>query len=115
MAKTIPFPPALEDWLTTHTDPASIAEALSDNDAFVDHFQALYEARLADLTLEQNAASVAVLRTILDKLEGGFAITDAARDVGFVLGFEYCRRLLTGKDSRVLELVLAAMPRQGER
>jgi hypothetical protein len=88
---------ALDEWLTTHTDPASIAEALSDNDEFLDRYQVLYEERLASMTLEQHAARVAALRVVIDSIDGGYALVDSAREAGFICGFEYCRRLLTAK------------------
>jgi hypothetical protein len=95
--KTMPFPPALDAWLTTHTDLAQLAATLFDDETFMDAYQGLYEQALAALTLPKNAAGMAALRTVIDTVPGGFAIADAGQDAGFICGFEFCRRLLTAK------------------
>lgn len=85
----------LSKFLEANASPTQIANLLEEGFSELENpSYAAYEQAFR-MFLDQEP-KIALLHDTLAGLDDFGAITDAARSAGFVLGFEYCRRLFTG-------------------
>jgi hypothetical protein len=91
-AKKRTLPPVVEQYLVEQTDPFTIAKTL-DADATLSDRAAEVQAHFTrDLP-----SHVQQLREALRHVDDWCLVEASAQQAGFVLGFGFCRRLLTGK------------------
>lgn len=95
-AKRQPASPSLAAFLAEDADPAAIFEQLEhEHDGLDESYRRTFD-ELVEGFLKREGAEAIHFHKLLVHVDAFAGVNDAIRRAGFVMGFEYCRRLLTG-------------------
>jgi hypothetical protein len=86
------LPATVDTYLTEQANPYALAEMLDSDSELVERAEQI-QAQL----VEELPPNVRALRAALSQVDDWCLAEAVARQAGFVLGFEFCRRLLTAK------------------
>jgi hypothetical protein len=98
--KTTPKTPR-SSALEAFANPAYLVENIEGESEAADApYWRRYEALVAAFLEEEKDPDSTSDATHLKETQGGFVLEKVARQAGFVMGFEYCRQLLSGPTTR---------------